>query len=174
MLELYYDALSEVDDAFGWAAVVGGRTVGFACAVRSTKSIQHRLLTRSPVRLFHRFIAQVLRRPQVPVNLVRRLGPSANDGIQWQCPADWADWYTYRPLVVDEAYRHYRLADALTHRLVEEATRSGVQGLISIVERSNSTVRVTHVRNRFRKVWRSEDRIVFAADKIWLFSKFVV
>ena len=39
LLDLYYDALSEVDDAFGWAAVVGGRTAGFACAVRSTKSI---------------------------------------------------------------------------------------------------------------------------------------
>ena len=164
LLELYYAALSQVDDAFGWAAVVDGRTAGFACAVRSTKSIQHVLLRRSPVRLVWWSLMQVLHRPQVLMHLVHRLRPSAPDTMQWQRPTDWREWYTYRPLVVDEAYRQYRLADTLTHKLVEEAKRRGVPGLISIVARSNSAARVTHIRHGFREVWRGGDRIVFAKE----------
>ena len=137
LLELYYDALSEVDDAFGWAAIVDGCTAGFACAVRSMKSIQHMLLTRFPVRLFHWSLMQVLCKPQVLANLGRRFAPSARGNVKWHRPAEWSEWYKYRPLVVDEAYRRYRLADILTHSVVEEARRRGVPGLISIVERSN-------------------------------------
>ena len=168
LLELYYDALTQVDDAFGWAAVVDGYTVGFACAVRNTKSVQHMLLSRSPGQFFYRSMTQVLHKPQILVDWVRRLTSSANakGSIPWQRPADWADWYTYRPLVVDEAYRHYRLADALTHHLVEEAKGRGIPGLISIVERSNSSARVTHVRHGFREVWKGQDRIVFAKELI--------
>jgi GNAT superfamily N-acetyltransferase len=164
LLELYYEALSELDDVFGWAAVVDGYTAGFVCAIRSKKSIQRMLLTRTPMRLLHWSLMQVLCRPTLLVNFVRRLTTPARDSGQWQRPAAWSEWYTYRALVVDQAYRQYRLADALTHHLVEEAKRRGVPGLISIVERSNSAARVTNVRNGFREVWRGDDRIVFARE----------
>lgn len=166
LLELYYDALSEAEDAFGLVAVVEGCTAGFACAIRSKKSIQHLLFMRFPLQVCHWSLMQVLHKPQILVDLMRRrrLAPSASDGKQWQRPADWDEWYTYRPLVVDAGYRKYRLADSLTHHLIAEAKQRGVPGLISIVERSNSPARVTHMRHGFREVWRGEDRIVFARE----------
>jgi GNAT superfamily N-acetyltransferase len=164
LLELYYNALSQVDDAFGWTAVVDERVAGFACAIRSMQSIQHILLTRSLVRSLQWSVIQILCKPQLLADLVRRLVPSAAATKQWQRPVDWREWYTYRPLVVDEAYRKYRLADLLTRCVVEEAARRGVPGLISIVQRLNSQARVTHVRNGFREVWKGEDCIVFARE----------
>jgi GNAT superfamily N-acetyltransferase len=164
LLELYYDAMCQVDDAFGWAVVVDGHTAGFACAVRNMKSIQRALLARSHVRVLFWYCVQILCNPRMLMDLVGRLVPSRTDSAQWQRPAEWSEWYTYRPLVVDEGYRKYGLSDLLTRCLVAEAKKRGVPGLLGFVERSNSRSRVTHVRNGFREVWRGEEYVVFARE----------
>ena len=164
LLELYYDALSQMDDAFGWVAMVDGHTAGFACAIHRQKDILRALLARSPGSLLRWLCMQLLRKPHILGNLVGRLATSPADDEHWQRPAEWSEWYTYRPLVVDEAFRQHRLADALTQSVLAEAQRRGVPGLISFVGRGNSSARVIHVRHGFREVWKAKDRTVFVRE----------
>jgi GNAT superfamily N-acetyltransferase len=164
LLELYYNALCMVDDAFGWAVMIDGRTAGFACAIGSMRSIRRAMVVRFHVRVLFWYAVQIARRPRMLVDLVRRLAPARTEAKQWQRPGGWREWYMYRPLVVDEAYRKYGLSDSLTRCLVEEARARGVQGLVGIIERSNSESRVTHARNGFQEIWRGEDYVVVARE----------
>jgi hypothetical protein len=166
LLELYYSALCMVDDAFGWAVMINGRTVGFACAIGSMKSIRRTMLVRFHVRVLFWYAVQIVHSPRTLIDLVRRLAPARTDAKQWRRPGVWREWYTFRPLVVDEAYRKYSLSDSLTRCLVGEARARGVQGLVGIIERSNSESRVTHARNGFQEIWRGENYVVVARELI--------
>lgn len=164
LLELYYDALSKVEDAFGWAVLVEGQVVGFACAVRNVNSILRRLIKRSCARLLFWYAIQILYKPRMLIDLSGRFFISKADKGQWRRPASLRGWYTYRPLVVDEAYRKHHLADLLTQSLSEELKKRGVPGVISIVERSNTQSRLHLQAHEFYEVWKGKDYVVLIRE----------
>ncbi|MEX2493396.1 MAG: hypothetical protein WD425_16710 [Nitrospirales bacterium] len=139
LLELYYRVLSEESSAFGIAAVLNGTTVGFACAVGNAHFLQERLVKRFPFLILYWAFRQILYKPKILVRLLKRLiNPGSKETRSWQCSADLINWYTYRPVVVEEQHRKYRIADSLTKLLIEEAERRQVPGIIAIVEQSNT------------------------------------
>lgn len=166
LLELYYEALSVTEQSIGLAAVLNGQTVGFACAVSDVRQIQSQLLKRSFFSISVWGFAQVLCKPQIWGGLVRRLASRTPQTSHWQRPDDLAGWYTYRPVVVDESYRKYRVADLLTQRLLEEAERRKIPGIISFVDQSNFRSIRHFSRNGFQKVWSNENSIVFGKKLI--------
>lgn len=161
LLELYYRVLSEENSAFGIAAVLNGKTLGFACAVGNASFLQGRLLKRFSFLIFYWAFRQIICKPQILGGLVRRLlMPGSKETGRWKCSSDFLDWYTYRPIVVEEQYRKYRIADSLTNILIKEAERRKVPGLIAIVGQSNSRSLRHFSRHNFCELWKDNNTTV--------------
>ncbi len=164
--ELYYQVVRKADDTLGFAAVADDLVAGFACAMRRPATIRHAMVRTHPLRLLFWYTLQACVRPRALVYAWHRFRPRRTSASRprWQRPVDWQDWYTYGPLVVHEAYRKHRLADVLTQHTLDAVAQRGVPGVISFVKGWNPQSRVTHIRNGFREVWKSQDTLVYARE----------
>ena len=164
LLELYYNSLSVAEQVIGLVAVLDEIPVGYACAVRDAREVQRRLLRQAPLSIGFWVLIQILYRPQVWLALGRRLTVSTTQTSNWQRPDSFKDWYTYRPVVVDEPYRKYRVADLLTEHLLNEASQRKIPGILSIVEKSNFRSFRHFLRHGFQEVWGNEQSIVLGRE----------
>lgn len=165
LLELFYNTLSEDFHSFGFAAVLDGKTIGFSCAVKNVNQIQTRMFKQFPFFIIYWAFRQMLERPKVFGELVWRLfGRKSNNEERWLRPPEIKGWYTYRPVVVDEPYRKYRIADLLTNQLIKEARYRKIPGILAVVAQSNIRSLRHFSRNDFFEVWKGKGFTVLGKD----------
>lgn len=164
LLSAYYRAVAQGEAAIGYVAEERDQILGYICGVWEPAKLRSQLLITQWPALALWGAASALRRPQLVVSFLQRLGRPAEEDA-----APLIEGYELRPIVVDPAARGTGLAPRLVERLMLDARGRGFERMHLFTEFDNQVAQAFYSKMEFDRT----DTIHHSGSLMFRYERFL-